>query len=364
MTHVDAVIVGAGFAGLACARALAERGRSVVVIDRKAAPGVGMHTTGILVHEAETAMPFREKHVRRISGIRLHAPSGRSLRLDSDDYVFLATDTPALMRHFSAVVAEAGADIRYGTRFVAAERAGEGFRIAGTGLTCDWLVGADGPRSRVAQDLGLGRNGKFLLGVEAEFDGVRPGEDDAFHCFVSRRLAPGYIGWVVPGVGVTQVGLAVRQPARPDIDAFISHVPASAGLDDARIVARRGGLIPVGGTVTPFARDRAILIGDAAGAVSPLTGGGIHTALHYGRIAGEAIADYGEPSAPHPAELLARILPGFRVKHGLRFVLENLAPDMAVDMAIANPLFRALARSVFYRRKRLRDGPRRDQHTR
>ena len=57
-------------------------------------------------------------------------------------------------------------------------------------------------------------------------------------------------------------------------------------------------------------------------------------------------------SAPHPAELLARILPGFKVKHGLRFVLENLAPDLAVDMAIANPLFRALARSVFYQRKR------------
>lgn len=48
----DVVVVGAGFAGLACARRLAERGLSVMVMDRKSEPGERIHTTGILVREA------------------------------------------------------------------------------------------------------------------------------------------------------------------------------------------------------------------------------------------------------------------------------------------------------------------------
>ena len=50
--HYDVGIVGAGFAGLACARAAARRGLRVLVVDRKPAPGVRMHTTGLVVKEA------------------------------------------------------------------------------------------------------------------------------------------------------------------------------------------------------------------------------------------------------------------------------------------------------------------------
>jgi len=35
MKKVDVVIVGAGFAGLACGKKLAEKGRSVVIVERK-----------------------------------------------------------------------------------------------------------------------------------------------------------------------------------------------------------------------------------------------------------------------------------------------------------------------------------------
>ena len=44
------------------------------------------------------------------------------------------------------------------------------------------------------------------------------GVDERLHVFLDSQLAPGYIGWVVPGVGLTQVGLASRCRRRPNLD--------------------------------------------------------------------------------------------------------------------------------------------------
>ena len=58
MSHIpsaydhDVIIVGASFAGAACALAAAQYGLRVCVLERKADPGERLHTTGIVVKEA------------------------------------------------------------------------------------------------------------------------------------------------------------------------------------------------------------------------------------------------------------------------------------------------------------------------
>jgi len=47
----DLIVVGASFAGIACAREAALKGQRVCVIDRKPHPGSRLHTTGLLVRE-------------------------------------------------------------------------------------------------------------------------------------------------------------------------------------------------------------------------------------------------------------------------------------------------------------------------
>ena len=216
----DVAVVGAGFAGLACARAAARRGLSVLVVDRKAEPGACMHTTGLVVKEAAERWEIPATLTRRVRGIRLYAPSLAVLDLQSSGYYFLATDTPALMRWLAREAARAGAHLRFARPWRGAERVAHGFVLDG-GERVRCVVGADGPTSAVAAHFGLGRNREYLLGVEGEYRFVA-GVDDAFlHCFLDRRLAPGYIGWVVPGVdGLVQVGLACRRPQRPDLPAF------------------------------------------------------------------------------------------------------------------------------------------------
>jgi 2-polyprenyl-6-methoxyphenol hydroxylase-like FAD-dependent oxidoreductase len=51
MDH-DCVVVGASFAGLACAMALARAGLRVTVLEKKADAGDKLHTTGIIVKDA------------------------------------------------------------------------------------------------------------------------------------------------------------------------------------------------------------------------------------------------------------------------------------------------------------------------
>ena len=50
--QTDCVVVGASFAGLACASVLARAGMRVTVLERKADPGEKLHTTGIIVKDA------------------------------------------------------------------------------------------------------------------------------------------------------------------------------------------------------------------------------------------------------------------------------------------------------------------------
>ena len=351
----DIGIVGGGFAGLACARAAARRGLRVLVMDRKPAAGVRMHTTGLVVKEAAERWEIPSTLTRRVRGIRLYAPKHASLDLESPGYYFLATDTPALMRWFAREASRAGAHVRFGRPFRGAQRTSDGLVLSHTGERVGCLVGADGARSKVAAHFALGRNTQFLVGVEAEYRDVANVDGDRLHCFLDRTLARGYIGWVVPGHdGVFQVGLACRPPARPDLAAFTRKMATVFDWRGARCVGHRAGLIPVGGPVTPMARGPVMLIGDAAGLVSPLSAGGIHTALESGWAAAQAIADHVLEGGPDPGLALARSAPRFAWKRTLRMLYDAGVPDAWFDAALSTRPFTALARSVYFHHRGLR----------
>ena len=332
---IDVEIAGASFAGLACARTCAARGLKTVVWERKRDPGQAVRTTGLLVKEAADEEDPPLEITRRIHGVRLYGPSLRWVDLDAPGYYFLATDTPALLLAMAERAERAGAEIRCGREFRAAARSG---RV---------LVGADGPRSRVARDMHLGVNRAFLSGIEAEFLDVR-GVEERLHVFLDSRLAPGYIGWVVPGVGITQVGLACRAPARPDLERFMDRVRTVFDFSAAARVGTRGGLIPVGGTVRPFATRDVALVGDAAGLVSPLTGGGIHTALRSGRAAGIVIAGHLLDGGPALDRALQGTYPRFTLKRPMRAAMDLAPQNALIDLALDSPRFRALARTIFF----------------
>jgi digeranylgeranylglycerophospholipid reductase len=355
----DCVVVGASFAGLACATVLARGGLDVVVLERKVDPGEKLHTTGIIVKDAIDQIALLdglpEKLVRRIPGVRLYAPNLRYVDLAAPGYYFLATDTPEVMRWLAERAEAAGARIAYGKSFEGAERSRSGFDL-GSGVSTRYVVGADGPRSAVAKALRLGQSEEFLIGVEHEYAGSDIADTEKLHCFIDRRLAPGYIGWVVAGVGVVQVGLARRMRGdRSSVSAamavFLQKISPLFDFRSRRPASVRAGLIPCGGIVSPVATTRALLVGDAAGMVSPVTAGGIHTALKHGAAAGHAIADYLTGKREDPCGWFVESYPRFRAKRALRFLFDHFQSDLAFNLLLATKPMRMAAGMIYFHRK-------------
>ena len=86
---VDLLIVGASFAGCACAIRAAQLGLKVRLLDKKSDVGAKLHTTGIIVCDAVNNNPFLQnipvQLTRRIETIRLFSPALSEVVLRSPD---------------------------------------------------------------------------------------------------------------------------------------------------------------------------------------------------------------------------------------------------------------------------------------
>jgi 2-polyprenyl-6-methoxyphenol hydroxylase-like FAD-dependent oxidoreductase len=94
-----------------------------------------------------------------------------------------------------------------------------------------------------------------------------------------------------------------------------------------------------------------LLVGDAAGIVSPLTAGGIHTALDSGWRAAHAIADHLDSAGPDPARALAAGYPRFVWKRALRGVADLPLPDWLFNALLGTNAARRIAGAIYFHRR-------------
>jgi flavin-dependent dehydrogenase len=372
--RVDVLVVGAGLAGLECARRLGEAGARVLLADRKPAVDHAVHTTGIFVRRTLESFALPDDclgpPVRRVS---LYSPRGRALALESPHDEFRVGRMGALYRRDLDACLRAGVQWAPATSLAGLEPDGTGSAAAlerggrQERLRARFVVGADGAVSRVAPALGLDENREWIVGVEEVFRGVGTGHAPGFHCWIDPGVAPGYIAWVVDDGEEVHVGVggyASRFRPAEALRRFRARVEPRFGLEGAAACERRGGRIPVGGVLPRIACARGLLAGDAAGAVSPLTAGGLDPCLRLSALAADVTAAFlatGDAAALAPydgAALRAR----FRSRLLVRRVLAAVRSPAAAELACAAlrlPPFRAVAHHVFFGRGSFPDVARR-----
>jgi flavin-dependent dehydrogenase len=142
-----------------------------------------------------------------------------------------------------------------------------------------------------------------------------------------------------------------RLTATEAIAPFLEKIAAVADFKGVRPASIRAGMIPCGGVVSPVALRRAMLVGDAAGMVSPVTAGGIHTALKHGLAAGHAIADFLNGKSGDPSEGFVRSYPRFRTKRLLRFLFDHVQSDFAFNLLLGTHAMRTAASIIYFHHK-------------
>ncbi|KDN75910.1 FAD-binding monooxygenase [Streptomyces olindensis] len=361
-TRSDVLVVGAGLAGLHTATLLARQGHDVLVVDRRTSLAGAIRTTGIFVRKTLDDFPLPPEHLGPpIRRVVLYPPDlRRPVTLVSARDEYRVGDMAPLYTATAATATAAGVRIALGTRY--AGRQGGAFHLVGrdgpTAVRARFVVGADGARSSVARDLGLDRNRHLLVGAEEVFD--LPGHDEppTFHCVLDPSLAPGYLAWVVDDGQHAHVGVAGYADRFPEglrgaLRRFSASAPGLAGRDRPEAVERRGGPIPVGGVLRRIGCADGLLVGDAAGAVSPLTAGGLDPCLRLSEFAAAVLDDAlrsGRPDALASydgAALRARFRGRLTLRRGLAQVRTPSMAGAAFTL-LRTPLGRAAAGRVLF----------------
>jgi menaquinone-9 beta-reductase len=321
----DAVVIGGGPSGAACAYWLAEAGRDVLLLEKKRYPrektcGDGLTPRSVKqLHDIGLAQELAEYH--RFEGLRSIA-FGRTLELrwpehpdfPSFGYVITRSDLDQLVAERAEKAgatlweeAEALAPIVEGglVRGAVVSRA-HSVDPPVTEVRAKYLVVADGANSRFGRSLGTSRNRSYPLGMAIRGYYESPRHDEPWiesHLDIRDKagnVLPGY-GWIFPvGDGRVNVGVGLLSTfnrwkavnTTHLMESFVSYAPESWGLRaETSCGPPTGGRLPMGMSVGPHTGPTYVVVGDAGGAINPFNGEGIAYAYETGRMAAAAVDD-------------------------------------------------------------------------
>lgn len=310
----DVVIVGGGPAGATAAHDLAQRGRSVLLLDRagRVKPCGGAIPPRLI---KDFAIPDNLL-VARATSARMISPKNNQVDIPIDNGFVGMVNREEFDEWLRERAAASGAVRRIGT-FNRIERDPDGVAVvhfearahaqkSGTKsgdksavfaakVRARSIIGADGARSEVARQ--TVRGAEHPKCVFAYHEIVRaptvkpPGYSDS-RCdvFYQGKLSPDFYGWVFPhgdtlsiGTGSADKGFSLR--------GAVSQLRQIAGLENAEVLRREGAPLPM----KPLkhwdnGRD-VVLAGDAAGVVAPASGEGIYYAMYGGQLAAQSVEE-------------------------------------------------------------------------
>lgn len=321
MIDFDIVVIGSGPAGSTTARIAAENGLSVLMVDKRQELGAPIQCSGAVSRHALEAVgvtPAAEFIHEAIYGFGIYDRQGEKNTVDyrwlkGDEYgegdgkkpLGYVVDRRRFDRYLMTQAERAGTEVWLKTE-------GLGYSVNGlescaihlrqfnkeVTIRTKVLVGADGLQSQVGKWAGLRTHIKLTeLASCLQFIVDQVETDGLLEIITGHEWAPGGYAWVFPkGNGYAEIGLGVvrtmtERNAQWHLDYFMKHSFFKERFKNSRVLEIQGGGVPLAAPLRTQYADNLILVGDAARHVNPITGGGIHTALSGGYIAGHFLVD-------------------------------------------------------------------------
>lgn len=289
----DVVVVGAGPAGLTAARVISSRGLNVVILEKERHLGVKPCGEAVSKKTIDTAAvaPSEDFIVQEITCASVYAPDGRNISIEDESGAGYILDKTLFLQQLAEKAAEAGAHIYMNQAAVDVTRGDDTVKVKTKGG--EWqaplLLGTDGFSSVVSRRLAFEKAGARTLIPCLQYVMVNCNLADSHTTsfYLGRKVAPlGYV-WVFPtGRRKANVGIGVRgSPAKPYLDRFIKEHPTI--FSNAEIIGVEAAPVTISGILERIVDDNVMLVGEAAGQVIPFTGGGIHSSITAGTMAGE-----------------------------------------------------------------------------
>jgi digeranylgeranylglycerophospholipid reductase len=305
----DVLVVGAGPAGTTAARFAASKGAKVTIIERRPEVGVPVRCGELMTSNEEIGNMFPKAQnieelfevipdnlrLRDIEGIRLVNPKGKKTDIPFTGYT---TDRDRFDQHLAKLAVEEGAEIINRCQFTDIK---EGTALTTKGeIEYKVIIGADGPGSRVSRALGLPRPRNPYPAVTAQAEG----DYDPYIVMFFGGIAPGAYSWIIPKDGRANVGVGFSPKFSEG--TLSEYFDKFAQKHDFKIISKlEGKHVPSEGPVHNTVCGNGMIVGDAAGHVISVNGGGVPLAMIAGRICGNVAADNisgGRPLEDYQAE--------------------------------------------------------------
>ena len=296
----DVAVIGGGPSGAVAARLLAQAGLETVLLERNlqnVKPCGGAIPLGLI---EEFSLPS-ELVEKKLSHMRARSPKGRVIGMHMPNGYVGMVRRERFDSYLRDEARKAGCTIEEGLAN-SIDQKGDGFVIRSLGdklppIEAKYIIGADGANSKTADALHFPPNDLKVIAMQQRFRYTPSIEQfsEIVEIWFDGEVSPDFYGWIFPKADHLAIGTGTED-RKHNIRELQKRFVEKIGITDKPYLDE-AAKIPMKPRRS-FTGNRAILVGDAAGLVTPANGEGIFFAMRSGKLGAQAMIEHIRNGAP------------------------------------------------------------------